>query len=261
MPSSVQFSRSVVSNSLQAHELQHARLPRPSPTLGVHPNPCPSSQWCHPAISSSVIPFSSCPQSFPASGSFPMSQLFTSGGAKIAYFQGYSTYFVLIELMINYICKAALWVGSHNAHENVNWPHSFCIMIFFLSQYFLLFLPSFLPSFQSFSFLPFRSFLLFSFFLSLIIPPPSFFPLTTTPYTPLSWLFSQGVLRRLWEQRGFLWHLWGDLRSSAACVGRALWIYGPFPSLKSESYSLYHVAINTNMFQAGFFIACLLLLL
>lgn len=124
-----------------------------------------------------------------------------------------------------------------------------------------LFLPSFLPSFQSFSFLPFRSFLLFSFFLSLIIPPPSFFPLTTTPYTPLSWLFSQGVLRRLWEQRGFLWHLWGDLRSSAACVGRALWIYGPFPSLKSESYSLYHVAINTNMFQAGFFIACLLLLL
>ena len=78
--SSVQFSRSVVSNSLQPHESQHARPPCPSPTPRVHPNSCPSSQWCHPAISSSVIPFSSCPQSLPASGSFPMSQLFTWGG-------------------------------------------------------------------------------------------------------------------------------------------------------------------------------------
>ena len=67
-----QFSRSVVSNSLRPHEPQHARPPCPSPTPGVHPNPCPLSQWCHPTISSSVIPFSSCPQSFPASGSFPM---------------------------------------------------------------------------------------------------------------------------------------------------------------------------------------------
>ena len=74
-----QFSHSVMSDSLQPHELQHARPPCPSPTPGVHPNPCPSSQWCHPAISSSVVPFSSCPQSFTASGSFPMSQLFTSG--------------------------------------------------------------------------------------------------------------------------------------------------------------------------------------
>ena len=73
--SSVQFSRSVMSDSLQPHELQHTRPPCPSPTPGVHPNPCPSSQWCHPTISSSVVPFSSCPQSFPASGSFPMSQL------------------------------------------------------------------------------------------------------------------------------------------------------------------------------------------
>ena len=80
---SVQFSRSVVSNSLRPHELQHARAPCPSPTPGVHPNPCPLSRWCHPAISFSVIPFSSCPQSFPASGSFPMSQLFTSGGQII----------------------------------------------------------------------------------------------------------------------------------------------------------------------------------
>ena len=76
---SVQFSRSVVSYSLRRHELQHARPPCPSPTPGVHPNSCPSSQWCHPAISSSVVPFSSCPQSLPASEYFPMSQLFTWG--------------------------------------------------------------------------------------------------------------------------------------------------------------------------------------
>ena len=78
--SSVQFSYSVVSDSLQPHELQHTRPPCPSPTPGVHSNSCPSSRWCHPAISSSVIPFSSCPQSLPASESFPMSQLFAWGG-------------------------------------------------------------------------------------------------------------------------------------------------------------------------------------
>ena len=76
---SVQFSRSVMSDSLQPHESQHARPPCSSPTPGVHPNSSPSSQWCHPAISSSVIPFS-CPQSLPASESFPMSQLFAWGG-------------------------------------------------------------------------------------------------------------------------------------------------------------------------------------
>ena len=81
--SSVQFSRSIVSNSLRPHELQHARPPCPSPTPKVHPNPCPLSQLCHPTILSSVFPFSSCPQSFPASGSFPVSQLFTSGGQSI----------------------------------------------------------------------------------------------------------------------------------------------------------------------------------
>ena len=80
---SVQFSRSVVSDSLWPHEPQHARPPCPSPTPGDHPNPCPLSWWCHPAISSSVIPFSSCPQSFPVSGSFQMSQLFASGGRSI----------------------------------------------------------------------------------------------------------------------------------------------------------------------------------
>ena len=81
--SSVQFSHSVVSNSLRPHELQHARPPCPSPTPRVHSNSCPSSWWCHPAISSSVVPFSSCPQSLPASGYFPVSQLFTWGGQSI----------------------------------------------------------------------------------------------------------------------------------------------------------------------------------
>ena len=77
------FSCSVVSNSLWPHELQHARPTCSSPTPGVHPKQCPSSWWCHPTISPSVVPFSSCPQSFPASGSFPVSQLFTSGGQSI----------------------------------------------------------------------------------------------------------------------------------------------------------------------------------
>ena len=75
-----QISHSVVSDSLRPHELQHARPPCPSPTPRVHPNSCPSSRWCHLAISSSVIPFSSCPQSLPASESFPVSHLFTWGG-------------------------------------------------------------------------------------------------------------------------------------------------------------------------------------
>ena len=78
--SSVQLSHSVMSDSLQPHELQHARPPCPSPTPGVHSKSRPSSGWCHPAISSSVIPFSSYPQSLPASESFPMSQLFAWGG-------------------------------------------------------------------------------------------------------------------------------------------------------------------------------------
>ena len=81
--SSVQLSCSVVSDSLWPHEWQHARHPCPSQTLGVYSNSCPSSRWCHPAISSSVVPFSSCPQSLQASGSFPMSQLFAWGGQSI----------------------------------------------------------------------------------------------------------------------------------------------------------------------------------
>ena len=81
--SSVQFSCSVMSDSLRPHEPQHARPPCPSPIPRVYSNSCPSSRWCHPVISSSVFPFSSCSQSLPASGSFPMSQLFTSGGQSI----------------------------------------------------------------------------------------------------------------------------------------------------------------------------------
>ena len=81
--SSVQFSCSVMSDSLRPHELQHASPPCPSPTPRVHSNSRPSSRWCHPAISSSVVPFSSCLQSLPASESFPMSQLFTWGGQSI----------------------------------------------------------------------------------------------------------------------------------------------------------------------------------
>ena len=81
--SSVQFSRQIISDSLQLHEPQHARLPCPSPTPGIYPNSCPSNRWCHPAISSSVVPFSSCPNSLPASRSFPVSQLFAWGGQSI----------------------------------------------------------------------------------------------------------------------------------------------------------------------------------
>ena len=81
--SSVQFSRSVMSDSLRPHESQHTRPPCPSPTPRVHPNSGPSSWWCHPAISSSVVTFSSCPQSLPASKPFPMIQHFTWGGQSI----------------------------------------------------------------------------------------------------------------------------------------------------------------------------------
>ena len=81
--SSVPISCSVVSDSLRPHELQHSRHPYPSPSPGVHLNLCPLNRWCHPAISSSVVPFPSCPQSLPASESFPMSQLFAWGGQSI----------------------------------------------------------------------------------------------------------------------------------------------------------------------------------
>ena len=83
MFSSVQFSHSVMSDSLRTHGLQHTRLPCTSPTPGAYSNSCPLSQWCHPTISSSVVPFSSCLQSFPPSGSFTRSQFFASGGQSI----------------------------------------------------------------------------------------------------------------------------------------------------------------------------------
>ena len=99
---SVQFSRSVVSDSLRPHEWQHARPPCPSPTPRVHSDSCPSSQWCHPAVSSSVVPFSSCLQSFPALESFPVRQLFAWGGQSIgvsasASVVGYFPSFVLLS--------------------------------------------------------------------------------------------------------------------------------------------------------------------
>ena len=81
--SSVQFSHSVVSDSLRPHESKHARPPCPSPTPGVYSNSCPSSRWCHPTISSSIVPFSSCLQSFPASGSFPISRFHACRGQSI----------------------------------------------------------------------------------------------------------------------------------------------------------------------------------
>ena len=103
--SSVQFSCSVVSNSLWAHELWHARPPCPSPTPRVYPNSCPLSQWCHPTISSSVVPFSSRLQCFPASGSFQMSQFFVSGGQSIGIsaFSPSNEYSALISFGVDWL--------------------------------------------------------------------------------------------------------------------------------------------------------------
>ena len=106
MFSSVRFTRSVVSDSMQPHELQHARPPCPSPTPGVHPNSCPSSQWWHPAVSSSVVPFSSCSQSLPASELFPMSQCFTLGGQHWSFSFSISPsneYSVLTSFMMDWL--------------------------------------------------------------------------------------------------------------------------------------------------------------
>ena len=97
---SVQFSRLVVSDSLRPHESQHARLPCPSPSPGVHWDLHPLSQWCHPAISSSVVPFSSCPQSLPASESFPMSQLFAC------------LLLMHVQFLCHQICPVLSFIGS-----------------------------------------------------------------------------------------------------------------------------------------------------
>ena len=93
-----QISRSVMSDSLRPHESQHTRPPCPSPTPRIHADSCPSSQWCHPAISSSVVPFSSCPQSLPASESFPMSQLFSWGGQSPG-----------VSALASFLPKKSLW--------------------------------------------------------------------------------------------------------------------------------------------------------
>ena len=98
------FSCSVMSNSLQPHKLQHARLPSPSPSPRACSNSGPSSWWCHPTISSSVVPFSSCPQSFPASGSFPMNQFFTSGAQSIGASASTSVLPMNIPLSITSTC-------------------------------------------------------------------------------------------------------------------------------------------------------------
>jgi len=104
---SVQFYHSVMSDSLQSNGLQHARLPCPSPTPGACPNSCPSSQWCHPTSSSSVVPFSSCLQSFPASGSFPVSQFFASGGQSI----GVSTSASVLRMNIQDWFPEYFWIS------------------------------------------------------------------------------------------------------------------------------------------------------
>ena len=101
--SSVQFSHSVVSDSLQPHGLQHTRVPCPSPTPGVYSNSCLSSRWCHPTISSSVFPFSSSLQSFPTSGSFQMSQFFTSGGQSIGVSASTSVLLVNISFRMDWL--------------------------------------------------------------------------------------------------------------------------------------------------------------
>ena len=118
--STVQFSHSVVSDSLRPHELQHARSPCLPPTPGAYSNSCPSSQWCCPAISSSVIPFSSCPQSLPASGTFPMSQLFSWGGQSIAVSASASVLPMNTQiLLINYVTCSQLMVTADGdcSHE------------------------------------------------------------------------------------------------------------------------------------------------
>ena len=104
-----QFSHSVMSDSLRPHELQPARLPCPSPSPGACSNSCPLSWWCHPTISCSVFPFSSCLQSFPASGSFPVSQFFTSGGQSI----GVSASASGLPINIQNIFKMGIWYNFY----------------------------------------------------------------------------------------------------------------------------------------------------
>ena len=117
---SVQFSWLVVSDSLRPHESQHAWPPRPSPTPGLYSNSCPSSRWCHPAISSSVVPFYSCPQSLPASGSFLMSQLFPWGGQSIGISASASVCLVkaMVFPVVMYGCES--WTVKKAEHRKTD---------------------------------------------------------------------------------------------------------------------------------------------
>ena len=130
MFSSVQFN-SVVSESLQPHRLQHARLPCPSPTPRACSNSCPLNQWCHLTISSSVAPFSSSLQSFPASGSFPMSQFFTSGFAKVLEFQLQHQFFQWISLRTDWLDLLAVegtlkhLLQCHSSKASILWCSTF----------------------------------------------------------------------------------------------------------------------------------------
>ena len=135
---SVQFSHSVVSNSLRPHELQHARPSCPSPTPGIYPHSCPSSRWCHPAISSSVVPFSSCPQFLPASGSFPMSQLFAWGGQSQLEFQlqhqSFNEYSGLISFRMDWLDLLAVQgtlksLLQHHSSKASILRHSACFIV------------------------------------------------------------------------------------------------------------------------------------
>ena len=125
------ISGSVMSNSLWPHEPQHARPPCPSPTLGVHPNPCPLSRWCHPTISSSVVPFSSCLQSFPASGSFQMSQLLISGGQSIGVSASTSVLPVNIQ---DWSLGGTDWISSQSKGHTTCCLHQACARHFMVTQ-------------------------------------------------------------------------------------------------------------------------------
>ena len=127
--SSVQFSGSVMSDSLQPHESQHAKAPCPSPTPRVHSNSCPSSQWCHPAISSSVVPFSSCLQSLPASRSFPMCQFFKSGGKFSFSISPSNEYSGLISFRMDWVdlLAADLLESPKDSQESSPTPQFKCI--------------------------------------------------------------------------------------------------------------------------------------
>ena len=127
---SVQFSRSVMSDSSQPHEPQHARPLCPSPTPRVPPNPCPLSRWCHPTISSSVVPFSSCPQSFPASGSFQMSQLFASGGQSIGVSASTSVLPMNSQEWSPLGRRFIFWIFCHNSYVTFPLASYFAVYVF-----------------------------------------------------------------------------------------------------------------------------------